>query len=98
MATVFGPGQTFSQFRDEFMKELEDDFQGPGSSKFQNYMPHCRAGMQQMEEVRTGSLLVHHSRDQDCACLWTDDYCIVHVLPLVLKARHLSDYLLHWIF
>ena len=51
MAAVFGPGQKLSQFNDEFMKELEDDFQSPGSSKFQNYMNRCREGMQKMEEV-----------------------------------------------
>ena len=41
-----------SQFNDAFLKELEDDFQAPGSSKFQNYMNDCRTGMQKMEEVR----------------------------------------------
>ena len=56
MATVFGPGQKLSQFNDEFMKELEDDFQSPGSSKFQNYMNRCREGMQKMEEVSESSL------------------------------------------
>ena len=49
MAAVFGK---LSQFNDAFLKELEDDFQSPGSSKFQNYMNNCRTGMQKMEEVR----------------------------------------------
>ena len=51
MASVLGPAQKLSQFNDEFMKELEEDFQMPGSSKFQNYMNACRAGMTKMEEV-----------------------------------------------
>ena len=48
MAAMFGK---LSQFNDAFLKELEDDFQAPGSSKFQNYMNNCRTGMQKMEEV-----------------------------------------------
>ena len=48
MAAVF---RKLSQFNDAFLKELEDDFQAPGSSKFQNYMNNCRTGMQKMEEV-----------------------------------------------
>ena len=48
MAAMFGK---LSQFNDAFLSELEDDFQAPGSSKFQNYMNDCRTGMQKMEEV-----------------------------------------------
>ena len=51
MAAVLGPAQKLSQFTDKFMKELEDDFQSPGSSKFQNYMNDCRTAMLKMEEV-----------------------------------------------
>ena len=81
MATVIVPGQKLSQFNDEFMKELEDDFQSPGSSKFQNYMNQCRVGMQKMEEVGTqylqGSLPLvalyvnNHSTGRlvACACI-----------------------------
>lgn len=54
MAAVLGPAQKLSQFTDKFMKELEDDFQSPGASKFQNYMNECRTAMLKMEEV--GSL------------------------------------------
>ena len=40
-----------SIFIQNFIAELEDDFQSPTVSKFQDYMPKCRAGLQAMEEV-----------------------------------------------
>ena len=50
MASVF-PDQNLSTFVENFVAELEDDFQCPSLSKFQDYMPKCRAGLQAMEEV-----------------------------------------------
>ena len=49
--TTIGPDKQLSQFVDTFLKELEDDFQAPALSKFQDYMPKCRKGVQMMEEV-----------------------------------------------
>lgn len=48
--TSFGSEFKFSQLVNEFLKELEDDLAAPGQSKFQDYMPKCRKGMQAMEE------------------------------------------------
>lgn len=53
MATTIGPDKQLSQCVDEFLKELEGDFQSPAVSKFQDYMPRCRKGVQSMEEVRS---------------------------------------------
>jgi len=50
MATI-GPDKQLSQCVDDFIKELEDDFQSPAVSKFQDYIPRCRKGVQFMEEV-----------------------------------------------
>jgi len=49
MATI-GPDKQLSQCVDDFIKELEDDFQSPAVSKFQDYIPRCRKGVQFMEE------------------------------------------------
>ena len=51
--TSFGPEFKLPSFVNEFLKELDDDLVAPGQSKFQEYMPKCRKGMQAMEEVRT---------------------------------------------
>ena len=51
MATTIGPDKQLSQGVDEFLKELDGDFQSPAVSKFQDYMPRCRKGVQLMEEV-----------------------------------------------
>ena len=45
------PNQNLSTFVQNFVEELEDDFQSPTGSKFQDYMPKCRDGLQTMEEV-----------------------------------------------
>ena len=50
--TTIGPDKQLSQLVDMFLKELEDDFQVPAQSKFQDYMPKCKKGVQMMEEVR----------------------------------------------
>lgn len=51
MALPVFPDQNLSSFIKNFIAELEDDFQSPSISKFQDYMPKCRAGLQAMEEV-----------------------------------------------
>ena len=51
MALPIFPDQNLSSFIKGFIAELEEDFQSPSISKFQDYMPRCRAGLQQMEEV-----------------------------------------------
>lgn len=51
MALPVFPDQNLSTFIQNFVGELEDDFQSPTVSKFQDYMPKCRAGIQAMEEV-----------------------------------------------
>eukprot|EP00731_Ephydatia_muelleri_P010938 Em0005g1524a len=48
--TSFGPEFKLPSFVNEFLKELDDDLVAPGQSKFQEYMPKCRKGMQAMEE------------------------------------------------
>lgn len=53
MAT-FSPDNKLEQFVEVFIKEIEDDFQAPAQSKFQNYMSQCRKGVQSMEEVCMG--------------------------------------------
>ena len=53
MAMPVFPDQNLSSFIEDFIKELEEDFQSPTISKFQDYMPKCRAGLQAMEEVST---------------------------------------------
>ena len=50
--TTIGPDKQLSMLVDTFLKELEDDFQAPAQSKFQDYMPKCKKGVQMMEEVR----------------------------------------------
>ena len=50
--TSFGSEFKFAQLVNEFLKELDDDLVAPGQSKFQDYMPKCRKGMQAMEDVR----------------------------------------------
>ena len=52
MAIPVFPDQNLSVFIKNFIEQLEDDFQSPSVSKFQDYMPKCRAGLQTMEEVR----------------------------------------------
>ena len=54
MALPVFPDQNLASFIKGFVAELEEDFQSPTISKFQDYMPKCRAGLQQMEEVRFG--------------------------------------------
>ena len=56
--TSFGSEFKFAQLVNEFLKELEDDVAAPGQSKFQDYMPKCRKGMQAMEDVRAGVVFV----------------------------------------
>ena len=51
MALPVFPDQNLSAFIQGFTEELEEDFQSPTISKFQDYMPRCRAGLQGMEEV-----------------------------------------------
>ena len=55
MALPVFPDQNLSSFIKSFTEELEEDFQSPSVSKFQDYMPRCRAGLQQMEEVSFSS-------------------------------------------
>lgn len=51
MALPVFPDQNLSSFIQSFIGQLEEDFQSPTVSKFQDYMPRCRAGLQSMEEV-----------------------------------------------
>ncbi len=51
-ADIVGPDKKLSHFVSQFSKELDDDFQSPTISRFQDYMPECRAGLLGMEEVR----------------------------------------------
>lgn len=51
MALPVFPDQNLSKFIENFVEQLEEDFQSPGVSKFQDYMPKCRGGLQAMEEV-----------------------------------------------
>lgn len=51
MAIPVFPDQNLSTFIKDFIEQLEEDFQSPGVSRFQDYMPKCRAGLQTMEEV-----------------------------------------------
>ena len=51
MAIPVFPDQNLSSFVKGFIQQLEEDFQSPSISKFQDYMPKCRAGLQTMEEV-----------------------------------------------
>ena len=53
MAMPVFPDQNLSNFIQDFISELEEDFQSPTISRFQDYMPKCRAGLQSMEEVST---------------------------------------------
>ena len=50
-ADIVGPDKKLSHFVAQFVKELEEDFQSPTISKFQEYMPECRTGLIGMEEV-----------------------------------------------
>lgn len=52
MAIPVFPDQKLSSFIQKFNEQLEEDFQSPTVSKFQDYMPNCKAGLQSMEEVR----------------------------------------------
>lgn len=65
MALPVFPDQNLSSFIKSFIAELEDDFQSPSISKFQDYMPKCRAGLQAMEEVRDRELSLWL-----CAKMW----------------------------
>ncbi|XP_064381820.1 arf-GAP with SH3 domain, ANK repeat and PH domain-containing protein 1-like isoform X2 [Halichondria panicea] len=49
-ADIVGPGKKLSHFVAQFVKELEDDFQSPTISRFQEHMPDCREGLLGMEE------------------------------------------------
>lgn len=53
MAQIAGTDQKLSQFVDQFIQQLEDDFAAPQQSRFQEYMPSCKKGVQEMEEVRS---------------------------------------------
>lgn len=53
MAIPVFPDQNLSSFVQNFTEQLDEDFQSPTVSKFQDYMPRCRAGLQSMEEVRS---------------------------------------------
>lgn len=53
MAIPVFPDQNLSSFVQNFTEQLDEDFQSPSVSKFQDYMPRCRAGLQSMEEVRS---------------------------------------------
>ncbi len=57
MAIPVFPDQNLSSFVQSFAEQLEEDFQSPTVSKFQDYVPRCRAGLQAMEEVREGGHL-----------------------------------------
>ena len=50
-ADIVGPDQKLSHFVNQFVKELDEDFQSPTISKFQDYMPECRTGLIGMEDV-----------------------------------------------
>lgn len=50
MAIPVFPDQNLSSFVQSFAEQLEEDFQSPTVSKFQDYVPRCRAGLQAMEE------------------------------------------------
>jgi hypothetical protein len=52
MALPVFPDQNLSNFIRSFTEQLDEDFQSPSVSKFQDYMPRCRAGLQSMEEVQ----------------------------------------------
>ena len=54
MALPVFPDQNLASFIQNFTEQLDEDFQSPTVSKFQDYMPRCRAGLQSMEEVGTG--------------------------------------------
>lgn len=76
-ADIVGPDQKLSHFVTQFVKELEDDFQSPSISKFQDYIPDCRAGLLGMEDVSSwlysdiggyiGTLAVAVSGQEPCA-------------------------------
>ena len=51
MAIPVFPDQNLASFIQSFTEQLDEDFQSPTISKFQDYMPRCRAGLQAMEEV-----------------------------------------------
>lgn len=51
LADIVGPDQKLSHFINQFIKEVDDDFLSPTVSKFQDYMPDCRVGLQGMENV-----------------------------------------------
>ncbi len=50
-ADIVGPDKKLSHFIAQFVKELDDDFQSPTISRFQEHMPDCREGLLGMEEV-----------------------------------------------
>ena len=47
-----GPDEKIAGYIDFFLRELEDDFQSPGQSHFQDCMAKLRRDMLNMEEVR----------------------------------------------
>ena len=49
-----GPDEKIAGYIDIFLRELDDDFQAPGQSHFQDYMAKLRRDVQNMEEVRRG--------------------------------------------
>lgn len=55
---IVGPDKKLSHFVAQFVKELDDDFQSPSISRFQDYMPDCRSGLLGMEEVRNYHYIV----------------------------------------
>ncbi len=66
MAIPVFPDHNLSSFIQDFISELEDDFESPTMSKFQDYMPKCRAGLQAMEEVREGE----RERERWCGMIY----------------------------
>ena len=51
MAGFVPDKQQHSQSTEQFLREIEDDFAAPSSSRFQEYIPKCRKNIQSMEEV-----------------------------------------------
>lgn len=50
MATFLSPNQKSAQCVEQFVTQLEEDFSSPGATKFQDYMPTARKGVQGLEE------------------------------------------------
>ncbi len=70
MAQISGPDHKLSPFVDEFIKQLEDDFAAPQQSRFQEYMPNCKKGVQEMEDVRNS-----------CPAGYQDQVTCAHLFP-----------------